>query len=236
MYTEPTSGSGDEGWKKAMERAAMEGRDAYRVSKEWPVYPNASLEETLANAPVRLATDVAGPAIMGAGDSASAGLVTKGSLTALEKGGVLPRGATEEARQMAASSPLSYGAGALLGSLIPGLAKGAGMLANKAVSPLMTSAAGKAAGYALGGEDNKMAAAGTGAALGGAAGQFANMGFTRKDENEADNYGFYFYTRAGWDPGRFDDFFQHMIDTSRAGEVTFCIPTTMIALRGRALE
>lgn len=151
MYTEPTSGSGDEGWKKAMERAAMEGRDAYRVSKEWPVYPNASLEETLSNAPVRLATDVAGPAIMGAGDSASAGLVTKGSLTALEKGGVLPRGATEEARQMAASSPLSYGAGALLGSLIPGLAKGAGMLANKAVSPLMTSAAGKAAGYALGG-------------------------------------------------------------------------------------
>jgi uncharacterized protein (DUF2236 family) len=30
--------------------------------------------------------------------------------------------------------------------------------------------------------------------------------------------------------------FQDMIDTSRGGEVTFCIPTTMIALRGRALE
>lgn len=150
MYTEPTSGSGDEGWKKAMERAAMEGRDAYRVSKEWPVYPNASLEETLANAPVRLATDVAGPAIMGAGDSASAGLVTKGSLKALEKGGVLPRGATEEARQMAASSPASYGIGALLGSF-GGLAKGVGILAKKAVAPLMTSGAGKAVGYALSG-------------------------------------------------------------------------------------
>jgi len=30
--------------------------------------------------------------------------------------------------------------------------------------------------------------------------------------------------------------FQHMIDTSRAGEVTFFIPTTRISLRGRALE
>ena len=74
------------------------------------------------------------------------------------------------------------------------------------------AALGAGAGYALGGEDNKMAAAGTGAALGGAAGQFANMGFTRKDENEADNWGFYFYTRAGWDPAKFDDFFQNMIE------------------------
>lgn len=30
--------------------------------------------------------------------------------------------------------------------------------------------------------------------------------------------------------------FQDMIDTSRGGEVTFCVPTTLIALRGRALE
>ncbi len=30
--------------------------------------------------------------------------------------------------------------------------------------------------------------------------------------------------------------FQDMIDTSRRGEVTFCIPTTLFALRGRALE
>ncbi|MBC8105753.1 MAG: M48 family metalloprotease [Anaerolineae bacterium] len=72
--------------------------------------------------------------------------------------------------------------------------------------------AGGAAGYALGGDDNKMAAASAGAGLGGAAGQFANMGFTRKDEDEADKYGFYFYTRAGWDPRHFDDFFEHMIE------------------------
>lgn len=71
---------------------------------------------------------------------------------------------------------------------------------------------GGAAGYALGDEDNKLAAAGTGAGLGAAGGQFINMGFTRHDENEADQWGFYFYTHAGWDPNHFADFFQHMID------------------------
>jgi predicted Zn-dependent protease len=71
---------------------------------------------------------------------------------------------------------------------------------------------GGAAGYALGGSDNKLAAAGTGAAVGAGAGHFLNMGFTRKDEAEADEYGFKFYTRAGWDPKHFGDFFQHMID------------------------
>jgi hypothetical protein len=30
--------------------------------------------------------------------------------------------------------------------------------------------------------------------------------------------------------------FQDMIDTSRGGEVTFCIPVTLFQLRGRALE
>ena len=45
-----------------------------------------------------------------------------------------------------------------------------------------------------------------------AAGQFIGMGYTRKDEAEADELGFNFYTRAGWDPKRFDDFFQQMID------------------------
>jgi len=38
------------------------------------------------------------------------------------------------------------------------------------------------------------------------------MGFTRQDEAEADKYGFRFYVRAGWDPERFGDFFQSMID------------------------
>ena len=38
------------------------------------------------------------------------------------------------------------------------------------------------------------------------------MGFTRKDEAQADEFGFYFYTHAGWHPEHFGDFFQHMID------------------------
>ncbi len=74
------------------------------------------------------------------------------------------------------------------------------------------AAVGGAAGYALGGKDNKLAGAGSGAAVGAAGGQFLNMGFTRKDEAQADEYGFYFYTHAGWKPEHFGDFFQHMID------------------------
>jgi predicted Zn-dependent protease len=83
---------------------------------------------------------------------------------------------------------------------------------NQMTTLLAGALVGGAAGYALGGEDNKLAAAGTGAGLGAAGGQFVNMGFTRRDENEADQWGFYFYTRAGWDPNHFADFFQHMID------------------------
>jgi len=77
---------------------------------------------------------------------------------------------------------------------------------------LALAAAGAGAGALVGGKDNWQ----TGAAAGGGAayalGAFANMGFTRKDEAEADKYGFQFYTHAGWDPNRFGDFFQHMID------------------------
>jgi len=51
-----------------------------------------------------------------------------------------------------------------------------------------------------------------GAGLAAVAGQFVGMSYTRKDEAEADQYGFNFYTRAGWDPQKFGDFFQHMID------------------------
>ena len=43
------------------------------------------------------------------------------------------------------------------------------------------------------------------------AGKFIGMGFTRTDEDEADSIGFAFYTRAGWDPAHFADFFKHMI-------------------------
>ncbi len=37
------------------------------------------------------------------------------------------------------------------------------------------------------------------------------MGFTRGDEDQADKYGFMFYTHAGWDPKKFDAFFSDMI-------------------------
>jgi predicted Zn-dependent protease len=42
--------------------------------------------------------------------------------------------------------------------------------------------------------------------------QFLNLGYTRGDEAEADQYGFRFYARAGWDPAHFGDFFQQLID------------------------
>ena len=66
-------------------------------------------------------------------------------------------------------------------------------------------------GYALGG-DNKgeLAAALAGGTL--VAGQFVGLGFGRKDENEADKFGFQFYCNAGWDPDHFGDFFQQMVD------------------------
>jgi predicted Zn-dependent protease len=38
------------------------------------------------------------------------------------------------------------------------------------------------------------------------------MGYTREDEAEADELGFNFYVRAGWDPNHFADFFQQLID------------------------
>lgn len=71
---------------------------------------------------------------------------------------------------------------------------------------------GAGAGYALGGSDNGVSYAAKGASVGAAGGQFVNMGFTRKDEAQADQYGFLFYTHAGWDPKQFDAFFHHMID------------------------
>lgn len=73
-------------------------------------------------------------------------------------------------------------------------------------------AAGAAAGYQA---DKTQGALTYGGAAAGAAlmaGQFLGMGFTRDDENEADKYGFWFYTHAGWDPNRFAGFFQTLID------------------------
>jgi predicted Zn-dependent protease len=68
------------------------------------------------------------------------------------------------------------------------------------------------AGYAAGGQEHgaEYATAAGGGAL--AAAQFLGMGYTRHDEAQADEWGFYFYSGAGWDPNHFGDFFQAMID------------------------
>jgi predicted Zn-dependent protease len=69
-----------------------------------------------------------------------------------------------------------------------------------------------AGGYALGGKEHGLEYATVGAGLAYAGGQFLGLGFTRKDEAQADELGFTFYTHAGWDPRRFADFFQQLID------------------------
>jgi predicted Zn-dependent protease len=72
--------------------------------------------------------------------------------------------------------------------------------------------AGAGVGYAAGGKEHGDTYAGAAAGATAIVGQFIGMGYTRGDEDEADDLGFQFYTRAGWDPNRFGDFFQHMID------------------------
>ena len=69
-----------------------------------------------------------------------------------------------------------------------------------------------AAGYAAGGSERGAQYGGMAAGLAATAGQFVGMSYTRQDEAEADKLGYEFYVRAGWDPEKFDDFFQHMID------------------------
>ena len=72
--------------------------------------------------------------------------------------------------------------------------------------------AAAAAGYAAGGEKQGQTYAGLLGTVAAVGGKLIGSKFTRDDENEADRLGFIFYTRAGWDPEKFDDFFQHMID------------------------
>ncbi|HYO09188.1 MAG TPA: M48 family metalloprotease [Tepidisphaeraceae bacterium] len=83
---------------------------------------------------------------------------------------------------------------------------------NRQYTALAAAAALGGAGYVAGGKEHGAQYAALGAGGGAALGQFINMGFTRKDENEADKLGFDFYTRAGWDPALFGQFFQDMID------------------------
>ena len=81
---------------------------------------------------------------------------------------------------------------------------------------LGAAAAAGVAGAAVGYSQDKTEGAATygaaGAGVGMLVGQYLSQGFTREDEAEADKYGFWLYTRAGWDPDKFGDFFQSMID------------------------
>lgn len=93
-----------------------------------------------------------------------------------------------------------------------------------------------AGGALLGGKDN---AAQYGSLAGGAAlalGQVAGATFTRGDEGEADKYGFYFYTHAGWDPDRFGHFFQVMIDKGLDKGVAFLSDHPTLASRVQAAK
>jgi len=83
---------------------------------------------------------------------------------------------------------------------------------NRQMWTLGGAAALGAAGYAAGGKEHGTEYAAYGMGLGMVAGNFLGMGYTRDDEAEADKYGFEFYARAGWDPQRFGDFFQQLID------------------------
>ncbi len=83
---------------------------------------------------------------------------------------------------------------------------------NRQYAILGGAAAAGAAGYALGGSEKGGEYAGMAAGAAALAGGLIGMHYTRGDESQADQLGFEFYVRAGWDPNRFGDFFQSMID------------------------
>ena len=73
-------------------------------------------------------------------------------------------------------------------------------------------------GGALLAEDGKRTQ--TGATVAGLAmvgGQFAGMKFGRDGEREADDLGYDFYVRAGYDPDKFDDFFRVLAEKAPGG-------------------
>jgi predicted Zn-dependent protease len=81
---------------------------------------------------------------------------------------------------------------------------------NRQMMTMAAAAGAGAATYAAGGKKGQQYA-GSAMGLVAAAGQYLGMSYTRGDESEADKMGFRFYSRAGWEPGRFDYFFEKMI-------------------------
>jgi len=88
-----------------------------------------------------------------------------------------------------------------------------------------------AAGAVAGGKEHyaEYGTAAGGAAL--AAGQLVGTQVTRGDEAQADEFGFYFYTHAGWDPQLFGRFFQLMIDKGYDKGVAFLSDHPTLASR-----
>lgn len=80
---------------------------------------------------------------------------------------------------------------------------------HEALAVLSLAAAG--AGYAYGGQQNGAQYAKSAMAAAQTGGGFIDMGYSREDEAQADEYGFKFYVRAGWPPEHFADFFRDMI-------------------------
>jgi predicted Zn-dependent protease len=83
---------------------------------------------------------------------------------------------------------------------------------NRQYMALGLSAGAGIAGLAIGGEEHGGQYATIASVSTAVAASFLNLGYTRDDEAEADRWGFYFYTHAGWNPARFGDFFQQLID------------------------
>ena len=77
---------------------------------------------------------------------------------------------------------------------------------------MIGSAGAGLVGLAVGGKEHGAEYGSLAAVSAGTVSQFLNLGYTRGDEAEADQWGFVFYTRAGWDPAHFGDFFQQLID------------------------
>jgi predicted Zn-dependent protease len=83
---------------------------------------------------------------------------------------------------------------------------------NRQYAQLGAAGLAAVAGYAAGGKEHGAEYAGMAGGGALAVSQFIGMGYTRHDEAQADEYGFAFYSLAGWDPDHFGDFFQDMIN------------------------
>lgn len=81
---------------------------------------------------------------------------------------------------------------------------------NRQMMTMAAAAGAGAVGYAAGGKNRDQYAGGA-AGLAAMVGQYFGKSFTRGDEDEADKLGFAFYTRGGWAPDRFGEFFKKMI-------------------------